>query len=89
MRMMYEEFEREVNKYIERLNLLAKINPELAKEEARKSLIETGVLNKDGSQKENIVTEPHVGNLDDLAEYYAEYNKKDKKYVKQRKKRKK
>lgn len=74
--------------YIKKLKSFAEENPEEAKIIARKTLIETGVLNNDGSQKENIVTEPHVGNPDDLVEYYAEYNKNEKKYAKQRIKRK-
>ena len=54
MRIMHEELELEVNKYKERLNLLAKINPDLAQRIAQESLIESGVLNKDSSLKESI-----------------------------------
>lgn len=46
-----------LKKYVENLEKYAKTHPEIAKIEAKKALIETGVLNKDGSAKEEIITE--------------------------------
>lgn len=46
---------------MENLEKLAKENPEEARKQARESLIRCGILNEDGSQKEHIVTEPHIG----------------------------
>ena len=53
------EYEKSVKGYLEWLKDLAVTDPELAKEIARKSLIETGVLNEDGSRKESIIDVPH------------------------------
>lgn len=47
----------EFKEYVENLEKSAKTHPEKAKIEAEKALIETGVLNKDGSTKEEIITE--------------------------------
>jgi len=51
----------EMELYLEGLRQLATEDPVKAKEMARESLIKTGVLNEDGSVKEHIVDEPHVG----------------------------
>lgn len=40
--------------HVKKFKLLKKQNPKRAKELARKSLIESGVLNKDGTPKKNI-----------------------------------
>ena len=45
-----------MKKYVEGLERQALLNPERAKLEAVKALIETGVLNSDGTSKEQIVT---------------------------------
>lgn len=47
----------EFKEYVDNLEKSAKTHPEKAKIEAEKALIETGVLNKDGSAKEEIITE--------------------------------
>lgn len=47
----------EFKKYVENLEKCAKAHPEKAKIEAEEALIETGVLNKDGSTKKEIITE--------------------------------
>lgn len=47
----------DLKKYVENLEEYAKTHPEKAKIEAEEALIETGVLNKDGSTKEEIITE--------------------------------
>lgn len=49
----HEELIRGMDEYIKYLESLP---PEQAREYARKVLIETGVLNKDGSPKKNIVS---------------------------------
>ena len=46
----------EMKKYVEELEKQAIINPAKAKSDAEKALIETGVLNNDGTSKEQIVT---------------------------------
>lgn len=56
----------EFKKYVENLEEYAKTHPEKAKIEAEEALIETGVLNKDGSTKKEIITEsvePLIGLL--------------------------
>ena len=55
-----ERIAKEMAKYIEELKHLYEINPELARERSRKSLIASGVLDKDGTSKENIVDNPHT-----------------------------
>lgn len=50
-----------MKQYLENFEKLAKENPEEAKIQAKESLIRCGVLNEDGSPKEHIVTEPHIG----------------------------
>ncbi len=57
----------EVKKELEDLAELQKSDPEAAKIVAKAALIRTGVLNDDGSSKEQIVTESHIG--------YEEVNK--------------
>lgn len=47
----------EFKKYVENLEKCTKTYPKKAKIEAEEALIETGVLNKDGSTKEKIITE--------------------------------
>lgn len=47
----------ELKRYVENLEKCAKAHPEKAKIKAEEALIETGVLNKDGSTKEEIITE--------------------------------
>lgn len=47
----------EFKKYVENLEKCAKAHPEKAKIEAEEALIETGVLNKDGSTKKEIIAE--------------------------------
>lgn len=51
------EKNNEFKKYVENLEKCAKTHPEKAKIEAEEALIKTGVLNKDGSVKEEIITE--------------------------------
>lgn len=51
------EKNNEFKKYVENLENCAKTHPEEAKIEAEEALIKTGVLNKDGSVKEEIITE--------------------------------
>lgn len=51
------EKNNEFKKYVENLEKCAKTHPEKAKIEAEEALIETGVLNKDGSVKKEIITE--------------------------------
>ena len=46
---------------IKNLEKLEKENPEEAKRQAIEALIKSGVLNEDGSTKEQIVTESHIG----------------------------
>lgn len=61
-RSKVDEYKEAVESYIKWLDNLAKVDPELAKTMAKKSLIETGVLNEDGSKKEHIVDyPPHIG----------------------------
>lgn len=52
--MIYNEYIVGMNQYIEKWKLLKKTDPELAREMAKQSLIETGVLDKDGKQKNQI-----------------------------------
>ena len=52
---------QEMKQVMENLERLAKENPEEAKRQARESLIRCGLLNEDGSSKEHIVTESHIG----------------------------
>lgn len=47
----------DLKKYVENLEEYTKTHPEKAKIEAEEALIETGVLNKDGSTKKEIITE--------------------------------
>lgn len=47
----------EFKKYVENLEKCVKAHPEKAKIEAEEALIETGVLNKDGSTKKEIIAE--------------------------------
>lgn len=56
-----EKIANSMAKYIEELKHLYEINPELARERSRESLIASGVLDKDGTPKENIVDNPHTG----------------------------
>ena len=56
-----ERIAKEMAKYIEELKHLYEINPELARERSKESLIASGVLDKDGTPKENIVDNPHTG----------------------------
>lgn len=53
--MIGQEELNNMNKYIERLKAIRKENPELTKEMAVQSLIESGLFNEDGTPKENIV----------------------------------
>lgn len=53
--MIAQEMLENMDKYIESLKTIRKENPELAKEMAVQSLIESGVFNEDGTPKENIV----------------------------------
>ena len=53
--MISQEMLNDMDKYIGNLKRIRKENPELAKEFAKKSLIESGILNPDGSIKEKIV----------------------------------
>lgn len=46
----------EMKKYVEELEKQAILNPVKAKLDAKKALIETGVLNSNGTSKEQIVT---------------------------------
>ena len=48
-------------KELESLENLQKSDPEAAKIVAKAALIRTGVLNEDGSSKEQIITESHIG----------------------------
>lgn len=52
-----EDVARIMKIQLDKFEKKAKKNPEWAKKEARRTLIETGVLTKDGKQKENIVME--------------------------------
>ena len=45
-----------MKKYVEELEKQAILNPVKAKLDSKKALIETGVLNSDGTSKEQIVT---------------------------------
>lgn len=49
-----------MKKYVEELERQALLNPESAKLEAEKALIETGILNSDCTSKEQIVTEKYL-----------------------------
>lgn len=53
--MIAQEMLENMDKYIESLKTIRKDDPELAKEMAVQSLIESGVFNEDGTPKENIV----------------------------------
>lgn len=53
--MISQEMLNDMDKYIGNLKRIRKENPELAKEMAVQSLIESGVFNEDGTPKENIV----------------------------------
>ena len=53
--MITQETLNDMDEYINKLKKVRKENPELAKEMAVQSLIESGVFNEDGTQKENIV----------------------------------
>lgn len=53
--MIAQEMLDNMDKYIESLKTIRKENPELAKEMAVQSLIESGLFNEDGTPKENIV----------------------------------
>ena len=53
--MIAQEMLENMDKYIESLKTIRKENPELAKEMAVQSLIESGLFNEDGTPKENIV----------------------------------
>ena len=57
-----EELSDQMKDYLARLTKLAHEDPETAKIVARVALIKTGVLNEDGTSKENIVDyPPHIG----------------------------
>ncbi len=53
----HKDVEKEIKDFID----LIKKDPETAKIVARIALIRTGVLNENGSSKENIVDYPHTG----------------------------
>ena len=53
--MITQEVLNDMDKYIESFKTIRKENPELAKEMAVQSLIESGLFNDDGTPKENIV----------------------------------
>ena len=53
--MISQEILNGMDRYIENLKAIRKENPDLAKEMAVQSLIESGVFNEDGTPKENIV----------------------------------
>lgn len=53
--MIAQEMLDNMDKYIESLKTIREENPELAKEMAVHSLIESGLFNEDGTPKENIV----------------------------------
>ena len=53
--MINQEKLNNMVKYIDNLKTIQKENPEVAKEMAVQSLIESGVFNEDGTPKENIV----------------------------------
>lgn len=53
--MITQETLNDMDEYINKLKELRKESPELAKKMAVQSLIESGVFNEDGTQKENIV----------------------------------
>lgn len=55
MQMINQEMLDGMDRYIENLKTIQKENPELTKEMAVQSLIESGVFNEDGAPKENIV----------------------------------
>ena len=61
-RSSVEELSNQMKDYLARLTKLAHDDPETAKIVARVALIKTGVLNEDGTSKENIVDYPsHIG----------------------------
>lgn len=53
---MEKSFAEQMKEYVERLRRQAKTSKETAAQEAMKALIETGVLNSDGSPKKRIVS---------------------------------
>lgn len=59
--MTIEERVKALEKAKQELEDLSKNDPETAKILARVALIKTGVLNENGTPKEQIVTEPHIG----------------------------
>lgn len=52
--MDYLSYIQGMDAYIKWLKILKKENPKRAKQIARKSLIDSGVLNRDGTPKKNI-----------------------------------
>ena len=60
-RPSHESILEAMRDYLEQFEKLALESPEEARQVAHQSLIDTGVLNEDGSPKENIVTDPHIG----------------------------
>ena len=54
-RLSDEEYISRLKKYVDDIIELSKTNPELAKELARKALIDTGVLDEYGNSKDGIV----------------------------------
>ncbi len=46
-----------MQRWLKAFELLIQKNPEKARREARRSLIQTGVLNRDGTPKKQIVTD--------------------------------
>lgn len=53
--MISQEMLDGMDRYLEQLKTIQKSNPEVAKEMAVQSLIESGLFNEDGTPKENIV----------------------------------
>lgn len=62
----------EAKRELEDLKELQKNDPATAKIVAKAALIKTGVLNEDGSSKEEIVTESHIGYFEDNDISYEE-----------------
>lgn len=50
----YKSYIQGMDQYIEKLRKMRKANPGQAKENARESLVESGVLNEDGTPKKKI-----------------------------------
>ncbi len=58
---MHIDYDKNFKEHLEYLRELGKSDPEYAKKLAKDTLMLVGILNSDGSEKEYIVNESHIG----------------------------